>query len=145
MIHLLKNFREISTTAGVVEEILRSDRSEIIDPISSSFNKWLKIHSCSDYQRILEIQRENSALSIVDSELIILCLDNEAVLLSDDTKLLSIAEEKFGVTTFDLCDMIISLKNKEKLDRDEIERIIIDLERKDRYRFSRSSLRLLRS
>lgn len=105
----------------------------------------MNVLSYSDYNKILNIQKENTALSIVDCELILLCLENEGALLSDDTKLLDIAGKKFGIRTFDLCDMIRSLKHKEKLDQEEVERIIIELERKDRYRFSRSSLRLLRS
>ena len=44
-IGLLRHFPEIHTTSGVIEEIVRSDIVEIIDPVSDALEKWLKLYS----------------------------------------------------------------------------------------------------
>ena len=84
-------------------------------------------------------------MSFVDCELIILCEENSAVLFSDDTRLINIAVKEFGIRTFDLCDILIALKKRNRLSQDQIEEIIIMLEKKDHYLFNEDSKRSLRS
>ncbi len=62
---ILKNFSDLKTTNGVVEEIFRSEVDEIILPISNILNKWLTTVSCKGYKRIHDLQKNNLKLSYV--------------------------------------------------------------------------------
>ena len=80
----------------------------------------------------------------VDCELILLCSENQCILLTDDKDLIRIAENEFNIDTFDLCQLLLTLKRKKVLNLKEIDEIIIALEKKDSYKFSHENLLLLR-
>ncbi len=67
---LLKEFSDVWTTAGVIEEIVDSDISSIVNPLSKSLNDWLNTSTVIDIERIRKIQKEYPSLSYVDSGLI---------------------------------------------------------------------------
>ena len=144
-LELLKHFKDVRTTNGVIQEIFRSEMDEIISPVSSSLQKWLFLVSCNDYSCVHELQKNNIKLSFVDCELIIACKDNGAILFSDDTRLINAAEMEYNVKTFDLCDILCALKKRNRITPDGIEQIILKLKRKDHYSFKPPSLELLRS
>lgn len=135
-LELLKEFSDVWTTAGVIEEIVDSDISSIVNPLSKSLNDWLNTSTVIDIERIRKIQREYPSLSYVDSGLIVFCQKNDAVLLTDDRKMLDVAEEEFEIDTYDLCEILLALKNKDVISEKEIADIIKDLKMKDRYEFS---------
>jgi len=135
-LEMLKEFSDVWTTAGVVEEIVDSDISSVIDPLSNSLNDWVKTSTVVDIQRIRKIQRDYPSLSYVDSGLMIFCQKNDAILLTDDRKMLDVAEQEFEIDTYDLCEIFIALKNRELISEEDIVDIIEDLKKKDRYEFS---------
>jgi hypothetical protein len=77
-------------------------------------------------------------------ELILLAKNHKCPLLTDDTKLISIAETNFKILTFDLFDLLLNLKAAQLLTLDDILQIILDLEAKDNYKFSKSDVNLLK-
>ncbi len=135
-LEMLKEFSDVWTTAGVVEEIVDSDISSVIDPLSNSLNDWVKTSTVVDIQRIRKIQRDYPSLSYVDSGLMIFCQKNDAILLTDDKKMLDVAEQEFEIDTYDLCEIFIALKNRELISEEDIVEFIEDLKKKDRYEFS---------
>lgn len=143
-LEMLKEFSDVWTTAGVVEEIVDSDISSVIDPLSNSLNDWVKTSIVVDIQRIRKIQKDYPSLSYVDSGLIVFCQKNDAVLLTDDRKMLDVAEEEFEIDTYDLCEILLALKNKDVISEKEIAVIIEDLKKKDRYEFSEEDQERLR-
>ncbi len=77
--------------------------------------------------------------------MILSCEENDAVLFSDDTRPIDVAEMDFNIRTFDLCDILIALKKRNRLPQDQIEEMIDQLERKDHYIFKEDSLIKLKS
>ena len=69
---------------------------------------------------------------------------NKCIFLIDDTKLLKIAKNEFNISTFDMCELLLSFKRKKILNQNDINQIIEDLEKKDRYIFSKDNFILLR-
>ena len=49
---LLKYFKNVSTTNGVIDEILRSEIDEIITPVIIGLKKWIGTCSRNNYQRV---------------------------------------------------------------------------------------------
>ena len=141
---LLNCFKKLFTTPGVIKEALRSEDTKIIESISSALDDWLIVKPIKKPQNIPNIQTEYPALSYIDCELILLCKEQKCILLTDDTKLINISEDNFNIETFDLFEMLIALKNKKKLSSEEIDIIIIDLEKKDHYKFSKNKLKTLK-
>ena len=76
--------------------------------------------------------------------MILLCSENQCILLTDDRDLTIIAENEFNIDTFDLRQLLLTLKRRKILNVREIDEIIIALEKKDSYKFSPESLLLLR-
>lgn len=137
---LLKEFTGIWITSGVVEEAIESENSSIINPLSKALNEWIHIETVDDIKYIKKIQNNLSSLSYVDSSLIVLCQGNEAILLTDDQRMITVAEEEFGIETHDLFETLITLRKKLKITKKEIKHIILDLKKKDRYEFSENDL-----
>jgi len=140
---LLRHFGDIATPAGVVEEIMNSEIPEIITAVTMAANHWLPIKVPSDLKRLPTLQQEHPALSLTDCELILLASELKCAMLSDDAKLLSVASDEFGMAVFDLCDILLSLRNGGILREKDILDIISALEKKDHYRFSKDGLALL--
>ncbi len=140
---ILKNLKGIFTSPGVFEEAINSEIEIIVNSISQALDEWLEIKSLEKPQEISKVQEKYRALSYVDCELILLCIEYNCILLTDDTKLLKIAENKFNISTFDLCELLLSFKRKRILKLDDINQIIEDLEKKDRYKFSKDNFVLL--
>ena len=140
---LLKDFNNLFTTPGVIEEALRSENTKIIESISSALDDWLIVKPIKKPQKIPDIQSEYPALSYIDCELILLCKEQKCILLTDDTKLINISENDFNIDTFDLFELLIALKYKKKIGAKEINKIVKDLENIDHYKFSKDKLKLL--
>ena len=140
---LLKSFDNLITTSGVIQEGLKSEDKKLVESISSALDDWLSIKSINKPQTIPEIQAKHPSLSYIDCELILLCKEQKCILLSDDTKLINISENEFSIDTFDLFELLTALKNKDKLNSEEINNIIKDQEKKDRYKFSKDKLQSL--
>jgi predicted nucleic acid-binding protein len=101
-LELLKHFNDLTISYGVIDEILRSKNNELILQLSSALNEWLKKISVIDLNEIITIQKDHDLLSIVDCELILICKENNADLISDDIDLLNIANEEYSIETYDL-------------------------------------------
>ena len=140
---LLKSFNNLYTTPGVIEEALRSEDNKIIESISSALDDWLNVKPIKKTQKIPDIQTKYPALSYIDCELILLCKEQKYILLTDDTKLINISEDNFNIETFDLFELLITLKNRKRLGTKEINKIVNDLEKKDHYKFSKDKLKSL--
>ena len=140
---LLKSFKNLFTTPGVIEEALRSEDTKIIESISSALDDWLIVKPIKKPQNIPDLQTEHPALSYIDCELILLCKEQKCILLTDDTKLITISENNFNIETFDFFEFLITLKNRKKLGTKDINKIVTDLEKKDHYKFSKDKLKLL--
>ncbi len=93
---LLKEFTGIWITSGVVEEAIESENSSIINPLSKALNEWIHIETVNDIKYIKKIQNNHSSLSYVDSSLIVLCQGNDAILLTDDQRMLSLSKKKIN-------------------------------------------------
>lgn len=143
-LELLKHFEGVTTTSGVIEEAFNSEITKIIKSLSNALDNWIEVEKITDNMRVLKIQNRYPSLSWVDSEIIILCLEKEAVLFTDDRRLIQIAEKEFGIETYDLCEILVGLKKKDLLLIDDIEDIVEKLEKKDRYIFSEEDLKMLR-
>ena len=141
---ILKNLKGIFTSQGVFGEAINSEIEIIVNSISHALDEWLEIKSLEKPQEISKIQEKYQALSYVDCELILLCIENKCILLTDDTKLLKIAKNEFNISTFDMCELLLSFKRKKILNQNDINQIIEDLEKKDRYIFSKDNFILLR-
>lgn len=140
---LLKNFENLFITPGVIQEAMKSEDTKIVESISLALDDWLSIKSIKKTQDITDIQSKHPALSNIDCEMILLCKEEKGILLSDDTKLINISENEFNIETFDLLELLLALKNKEKIKSDDINKIVNDLEEKDRYIFSKDKLKSL--
>jgi len=139
-IELLKHQKETITSPGVVEEIINSEIESIIKSLRLALDDFLKTSYAYKPQEIISYQEDHPALSYVDCELILLSKNLDCPLLTDDTKLISIAEEEFDIIVFDLCDLLLALKEKNIISSEEIQKIIRDLEWRDHYKFSRTDL-----
>ncbi|MDP7080317.1 MAG: hypothetical protein QF415_10530 [Candidatus Undinarchaeales archaeon] len=91
-----------------------------------------------DYIRASIIQRSFPYLSLVDCELLVACQDNDCTLFSDDGRLLKVAEREYDIESYALHEIMLALKRTQVLNNQEIKEIIIELEKKDRYKFSSS-------
>lgn len=134
---LLKEFSDVWTTASVVEEVVDSDISSIVESLSRALNDWLEVSTVVDIDSIRMIQENYPSLSYVDSSLIVFCQKNDAVLLTDDRRMLEVAEKELEIDTYDLCEILLALKNKDVISSKEIGDIIERLKKKDRYEFSK--------
>jgi len=143
-LHFLKHFQGVVVAHGVIEEALNSDIPQIIDSLTSALKDWLEQKTVNKPEEIPQIQKIHPHLSYVDCELILLCSENQFILLTDDKDLIRIAENEFNIDTFDLCQLLLTLKRKKVLNLKEIDEIIIALEKKDSYKFSHENLLLLR-
>lgn len=137
---LLKHFKGPITSPGVVEEALSSATEAVIEGVSAALNDFLEVRIVSKHPDIPRLQAKYHALSYVDCELLLLCSEEGCPLLTDDSKLIRVAENTFHIPVYDLCDVFLALRRKKVLDRDEIAAIICDLERKDGYKFSKDDL-----
>lgn len=142
-LELLKEFSDVWTTAGVIEETVDSDIPSIINSVSKALDDWLETITVTDIKQIQKIQSNHISLSYVDSGLIVFCQKNDAMLLTDDTKMLSVAESEFDIDTYDLCEVLLALKNKDVLSKKRVLDIKEDLKKKDRYEFSEKDLERL--
>ena len=142
-LNLLRQFPDITTTPGVVEEAMRSEISEIISELSAAINNWILIRSPQSVEEVGELRLSHPALSYVDCELIYLCKENNGILFSDDTKLVNIAENEFNIEAFTLVEILLALKNRKILNRDAMKAILKGLEKKDRYGFSQDDISVL--
>ena len=115
---------------------MRSEDTKIIESISSALDDWLMVKPIKKPQNIPD-------LSYIDCELILLCKEQKCILLTDDTKLITISENNFNIETFDFFEFLITLKNRKKLGTKDINKIVTDLEKKDHYKFSKDKLKLL--
>lgn len=140
---LLRNYPDVYTIHGVIEEAFESDISSIVNSLSNALDDWLGVEEVNNINRIPKLQHNYPSLSYIDCELIVSCEENEAILFTDDTKLLKIAENDFNITTYDLCEILLSLKNKNIIFSDEMEEIIEELKKKDRYKFSEEDIERL--
>lgn len=139
----LENYPEIYTIHGVVEEAFESEIPSIVEALSDALDDWLDVIEVGKINRIPKLQRDYPSLSYIDCELIVSCEENEAILFTDDTKLLGIAEKDFDITTYDLCEILFSLKNEDIILLGEMEKINEDLKKKDRYKFSEKDIKRL--
>ena len=142
-LEILRNFSQVFTSQGVVEEILRSEIPSLIQSVSRALKGWLEVRALETNLNNSYVLGHQPALSYVDCELVLLCLEYDAVLLTDDTKLIIVAENEFGIRTFDLCETILALKRRRILSPEDVLKIIEDLEKKDRYSFSTGKIALL--
>ena len=117
----------------------------IMGPVRKASKKWLKMKTIRNPEDLPEMRAKYPALSFVDCELIMLCRENNGILLSDDTKLIEIAEKEFDIETFDLFELLLTFRKKEIIDKKEINEIISDLRRKVHYEFSKDKLKKLLS
>jgi len=140
---LLNNFSCLWTTSGVVEECVDSDISPIINSLSKALDNWLETMTVTDIQQIRKIQNNYPSLSFVDSGLIVLSRKNDAVLFSDDTKMLEVAENEFDIRNYDLFEILLALKKRNIINRKEILTINENLKKKDNYEFSEENLERL--
>ena len=140
---LLRNFDGICTTQSVLEEAMKSDIDSIMDSVTEVSKTWLSIVTVRNPRELLPLKANHPVLSFVDCELILYCQKNDTILLTDDTKLIHIAEKEFKISTFDLYELLLALKTKGVLDMKRINDIISNLLKKDRYQFSASDLELL--
>jgi len=143
-LELLKEFSEVRTTSSVVEEALDSEISSIMESLSRSLDDWLKVSTVVAINSIRKIQEDYPLLSHVDGGLIVFCRKNDGVLLTDDRRMLEVAEEEFDIETFDLCELLLALKNEDVISEDEIEDIIEQLKKKDRYEFPEKDVKRLK-
>ena len=67
----------------------------IMGPVRKASKKWLKMKTIRNPEDLPEMRAKYPALSFVDCELIMLCRENNGILLSDDTKLIEIAEKEY--------------------------------------------------
>ena len=140
---LLKRFSEICTTQSVLEEAMNSDMESIMGPVRNASKKWLEIRTVRNPEDLPEMRLKHPALSFVDCELIMLCVDNCGILLSDDTKMIEIAEKEFDLETFDLFELLLTFRKKEIIDTKGINEIISNLRKKDHYEFPKDKLKKL--
>lgn len=142
---LLSRFKEVCTIQGVLEEAMNSDIESVMDSVLRASKKWLSIKHIAHPQNLPEIRAKHQALSFTDCELILLSKENDCPLLTDDTKLIEIAEKKFGIEVFDLFDLLMVSKKKGIIASKDIEKIILELRKKDNYEFPKAKLIILRS
>jgi hypothetical protein len=137
-LELLLEFDDVYTTSPVINELIESENEEIINPLTKALRKWLRVLDNVDYIRASIIQRSFPHLSLVDCELLVVCQDNDCILFSDDGRLLKVAAREYGIKSNSLYKALLALKRKGVLNTKEIKEIIIELEKKDRYKFSSS-------
>lgn len=137
---LLEHISGIITSPGVVEELINSEIESIINSLRLALDDFLRISHAYKPQEIISYQEDHPALSYVDCELILISNNLSCPLLTDDAKLIAIAEEEFNIRVFDLCDLLLVLKEKNIISSKEIRKIAQDLELKDHYRFSQIDL-----
>jgi len=115
----------------------------IMNPVQKASKKWLKIRSVRKPEDLPEMKAKHSALSFIDCELIMLCKENNCILLSDDTKLIEVAENEFDIETFDLFGLLLTNRKKGVISKKDIDNIIPSLRKKDHYEFSKDKLKKL--
>ena len=135
-LELLLEFDEIITTSPVINELIESENEEIIQPLTKALRKWIRVLDDVDYGRASIIQRSFPYLSLVDCELLVACQDNDCILFSDDGRLLNVAGREYKIESYALHEIMLALKRTKVLNNQDIKEIIIELEKKDRYKFS---------
>lgn len=115
----------------------------MIGEISNFLDSDISIVSTKDFRRIHELQKLDLKLSYVDCELIVICEENNAVLFSDDTRLINVAQRQHRIRTHDLSEILIGLKNRDRISKDDINEIVILLEKRDHYKFSKETKKIL--
>ena len=140
---LLRWFGNACTSPGVIREISSSGNPILARFISEALTDWLTVRTVKNPNELAAFQERYPVLGHVDSELVLLSRELKSPLMTDDSKLIEEAESKFGLETFDLCDVLVVLRNKGKIDDKQMDVLIADLEKKDHYKFSKESLRFL--
>jgi len=142
-LELLRWFTDPCTSPGVIREISGSGNPVLTKCLSEALADWLTVRTVKNPERIASIQDDHPVLGHVDCELILLAKELGSALLTDDSRLIEEAETGFSLETFDLCDILVVLRKKNRIDEKGLDGLISDLERKDHYKFSKESLRRL--
>ena len=142
-LYLLRWFGNACTSPGVIREISGSGNPVLAKSISEALTDWLTVRTVNNPEELSGLQERFPVLGHVDCELVLLARELKSALITDDSRLIEEAEAKFGIETFDLCDVLVVLRKKDKIDDKQINGLIAELERKDHYKFSKESLRRL--
>ena len=142
-LELLRWFKDACTSPGVIREISSSGNPVLAKCVSEALTGWLSVRTVSNPEELSSLHERYPVLGHVDCELVLLSRELRSALLTDDSRLIDEAEAKFGIETFDLCDILVVLRKKNKIDENQLGELIAELEKKDYYRFSKESLRRL--
>lgn len=140
---LLRYFTDPCTSPGVIREISSSGNPVLAKCLSEALADWLTVRTVKNPEELSSLQDRYPVLGHVDCELVLLSRELGSALLTDDSRLIEEAETRLGIETFDLCDVLMVLQKKDKIDEKQLDELIANLERKDRYKFSKESLRRL--
>jgi len=142
-LELLRWFIDPCTSPGVIREISSSGNPVLTKCLSEALADWLTVRTVKNPEELSSIQDLHPILGHVDCELILLARELGCALMTDDSRLIEEAEASFGLETFDLCDILVALRKKNRIDEKELYGLISDLEKRDHYKFSKESLRRL--
>ncbi len=140
---ILKNMGKITVLNSVLDEAFRSWIETIGIELEKALNDWLTVQSTAiDTISIYKYRKAHPQLSRVDCELILTAEKLGCGLITDDQDLALFAEQK-RITVFDLESILLALKEKNILTREDIALIVAELEVKDSYKFSAQKKKLL--
>ena len=142
-LELLRWFKDACTSPGVIREISSSGNPVLAKHVSDALTDWLTVRTVKNPDDLSSLQELYPVLGHVDCELVLLSKELKSALLTDDSRLIEEAGAEFGIETFDLCDVLVVLRMKDKIDGNQQDELIAELERKDHYKFSKEALRRL--
>jgi len=121
---LLRHLDGPCTLPGVVREITNSGIPVLTKGLSEALAGWLEVRTVKDQEELSSMQDRYPVLGHVDCELILLAKELGSALLTDDTRLIEEAEASFGLETFDLCDVLVVLRKRTRIDEKELDGLI---------------------
>lgn len=140
---ILKNLGKIAILNSVLDEAFRSGIETIEIGIEKALDDWLIVQRIvADSISIYKYRKTHPQLSRVDCELILTAKKLGCALITDDQELACFAEQE-RITVFDLESILLALKEKNILTRENISSILAELEVRDSYKFSAQKKKLL--
>lgn len=132
-------FDEVATTPGVIEELdtTRHEGYQFVDRIDAvrGENGWLAVVTPTDEERRTAEDIRDETLSFVDAVCLSVSETRDRRLVTDDRHVGEIARQR-GVDVWDLLLLLqTGVRHNEIADRDELERLLSNLEERDSYRF----------
>ncbi len=145
---LKKLFRNVKTVPAVINEfrdeaILGYDFVENIEDVktySKRNKKWLLVVSLTTEENSQKEELANEEIGIphTDAECLSVALNRDEVLLTDDSRLGTVANQK-GIDVYDLETFLLAIAKRGIISKpDEGKKIIEKIEEKDFYTFSES-------